>query len=90
MLRRPPAVAGRRIRRALRAPLRFLLTKLVCAWLRRRNLFVLHRLFASSVGELRCFTAFTTFGAPLDVTVASLRVEHLFPADEATRAALAN
>jgi transcriptional regulator with XRE-family HTH domain len=45
---------------------------------------------ASSAGELRFFTAFTTFGAPLDVTVASLRVEHLFPADEATRAALAN
>ena len=56
MLRRPPAVAGRRIRRALRAPLRFLLTKLVCAWLRRRNLFVLHRLFASSVGEPLCMT----------------------------------
>ncbi len=45
---------------------------------------------ASSVGELRFFTTFTTFGAPLDVTVASLRVEHLFPADEATRAALAD
>jgi transcriptional regulator with XRE-family HTH domain len=43
---------------------------------------------ASSAGELRFFTAFTTFGAPLDVTVASLRVEHLFPADAATRAAL--
>ena len=45
---------------------------------------------ASTVGELRFFTTFTTFGAPLDVTVASLRVEHLFPADAATRAALAN
>jgi transcriptional regulator with XRE-family HTH domain len=37
-------------------------------------------------GELRFFSAFTTFGAPLDVTAASLRVEHFFPADEATRA----
>lgn len=34
---------------------------------------------------LRFFSVFTTFGAPLDVTVASLRVEHFFPADEATR-----
>jgi hypothetical protein len=40
-------------------------------------------------GELRFFSAFTTFGAPLDVTAASLRVEHFFPADEATRARLA-
>jgi transcriptional regulator with XRE-family HTH domain len=40
-------------------------------------------------GELRFFSTFTTFGAPLDVTLASLRVEHLFPADEATRRALA-
>ncbi len=37
-------------------------------------------------GVLRFFSAFTTFGAPLDVTAASLRVEHFFPADEATRA----
>ena len=34
---------------------------------------------------LRFFSVFTTFGAPLDVTVASLRVEHFFPADDATR-----
>lgn len=34
---------------------------------------------------LRFISVFTTFGAPLDVTVASLRVEHFFPADEATR-----
>jgi transcriptional regulator with XRE-family HTH domain len=39
-------------------------------------------------GELAFFSTFTTFGSPLDVTVASLRVEHLFPADAATRAAL--
>jgi transcriptional regulator with XRE-family HTH domain len=44
---------------------------------------------ASAAGELRFLSTFTTFGAPLDVTVASLRVEHLFPADAATRAALA-
>ncbi|MFO0451380.1 MAG: helix-turn-helix domain-containing protein [Pseudomonadota bacterium] len=43
---------------------------------------------ASPVGELRFLSTFTTFGAPLDVTVASLRVEHLFPADAATWAAL--
>jgi transcriptional regulator with XRE-family HTH domain len=43
----------------------------------------------SSAGELTFFSAFTTFGTPLDVTIASLRVEHLFPADAATRAALA-
>jgi len=43
----------------------------------------------SAVGELRFFSAFTTFGTPFDVTIASLRVEHMFPADEATREALA-
>ena len=43
----------------------------------------------SRAGELRFFSAFTTFGAPLDVTLASLRIEHLFPADDATRRALA-
>lgn len=40
-------------------------------------------------GELRFFSAFTTFGAPLDVTAASLRVEHFFPADAATRQRMA-
>jgi transcriptional regulator with XRE-family HTH domain len=40
-------------------------------------------------GVLRFFSAFTTFGAPLDVTAASLRVEHFFPADEATRQRMA-
>ena len=29
------------------------------------------------------------FGTPLDITLASLKVEHLFPSDEETRAALA-
>lgn len=40
-------------------------------------------------GVLRFFSVFTTFGGPLDVTVASLRVEHFFPADEATRQCMA-
>lgn len=43
----------------------------------------------TAAGELRFFSTFTTFGTPLDVTVASLRVEHMFPADAPTRAALA-
>lgn len=37
------------------------------------------------VGRLSFFSTFTTFGTPLDITVASLRVEHQFPADEETR-----
>jgi transcriptional regulator with XRE-family HTH domain len=44
--------------------------------------------FRTAGGELSFFSTFTTFGAPLDVTIASLRVEHMFPADEATRQAL--
>lgn len=43
----------------------------------------------SSAGELAFFSTFTTFGTPLDVTLASLRVEHLFEADEDTRRAMA-
>ena len=45
--------------------------------------------FGSSLGELAFFSAFTTFGSPMDVTAASLRVEHLFPADARTRTLLA-
>ena len=41
-------------------------------------------------GELKFFSAFTTFGAPLDVTAASLRVEHFFPADALTQQRLAD
>ncbi len=37
-----------------------------------------------SQGELRFLSTFTTFGMPLDITVASLRIEHLIPADPAT------
>lgn len=39
----------------------------------------------TSQGVLTFFSAFTTFGAPLEITTASLRIEHFFPADEATR-----
>ncbi len=42
----------------------------------------------SRVGELRLFSMFSSFGAPLDVTLASLRIEHLFAADAATAQAL--
>lgn len=38
----------------------------------------------SSLGELRFLSTFTTFGMPQDITVASLRIEHLIPADPAT------
>lgn len=47
---------------------------------------VLTTRFATPHGELAFFSMFTTFGTPLDITLAPLRVEHLFPADEATRA----
>ena len=50
---------------------------------------LMHTRLRSTAGELALFSAFTTFGTPLDVTVASLRVEHFFPADVATREALA-
>lgn len=49
---------------------------------------LLHTRFRSAAGELTFFSTFTTFGTPFDVTLASLRVEHLFPADEATQNAL--
>jgi hypothetical protein len=31
---------------------------------------------------------FTTFGTPQDITLASLRVEHMFAADDVTRAVI--
>jgi hypothetical protein len=46
------------------------------------------RLRAADGQVLSFFSAFTSFGTPLDITLASLKVEHLFPADEATRLAL--
>lgn len=42
--------------------------------------------FASEYGTLSFFTMLTTFGTPQHITLASLRVEHMFAADEATRA----
>jgi transcriptional regulator with XRE-family HTH domain len=49
---------------------------------------VLTTRFATEHGELAFFSLFTTFGTPQDITLASLRVEHLFAADERTRSAL--
>jgi len=39
--------------------------------------------------ELSMFTTLTTLGTPTDVTLSELRIEHYFPADEATERALA-
>jgi hypothetical protein len=39
-------------------------------------------------GQLSFFRVLSTFGAPHDITLASMRVEHMFPADEHTRAVL--
>jgi transcriptional regulator with XRE-family HTH domain len=47
---------------------------------------VLTTRFATPYGELAFFSMFSTFGTPQDITLASLRVEHVFAADEATRA----
>jgi transcriptional regulator with XRE-family HTH domain len=49
---------------------------------------VLTTRFATPYGELAFFSMFTTFGTPQDITLASLRVEHMFAADEATLATL--
>jgi len=35
-------------------------------------------------GDLNFLSTFTTFGMPQDVTVTSLRIEHLIPADPHT------
>jgi transcriptional regulator with XRE-family HTH domain len=40
------------------------------------------------LGELAFFSIVSTFGSPQSVTLASLRIEHLFAADEATRQVL--
>ena len=51
---------------------------------------LLETVLRTTAGDvLRFLSAFTTFGAPLDVTAASLRVEHFFPADAATRERMA-
>lgn len=49
---------------------------------------VLTTRYATEYGELAFFSMFTTFGTPQDITLASLRVEHLFAADEFTHAVL--
>lgn len=49
---------------------------------------VLTTRYATPFGELAFFAMFTTFGTPQDITLASLRVEHLFAADAATREVL--
>jgi transcriptional regulator with XRE-family HTH domain len=46
---------------------------------------VLTTRFATAHGELAFFSMFSTFGTPPDITLASLRVEHVFAADEGTR-----
>ncbi|MFH7242267.1 MAG: helix-turn-helix domain-containing protein [Spirulina sp.] len=49
---------------------------------------VLTTRYATPYGELAFFAMFTTFGTPQDITLASLRVEHLFAADAATQTIL--
>ena len=49
---------------------------------------VLTTRFATAHGPLAFFSMFTTFGTPQDITLASLRVEHMFAADASTRAVL--
>jgi hypothetical protein len=49
---------------------------------------VLTTRFSTAHGELAFFSMFSTFGTPQDITLASLRVEHLFAADDATRAVI--
>jgi hypothetical protein len=51
---------------------------------------VLTTRFATKHGELAFFSMFTTFGTPQDITLASLRVEHMFAADEVTRSVLSS
>ncbi|MCF8204422.1 MAG: helix-turn-helix transcriptional regulator [Methylotenera sp.] len=46
------------------------------------------RLRAADGRVLSFFSALTSFGTPLDITLASLKVEHLFPTDDLTRQAL--
>ena len=45
---------------------------------------VLTNRFASAHGTLSFFSMFSTFGSPQDITLASLRVEHLFATDTDT------
>ena len=45
--------------------------------------------YATPLGELSFLSMFTTFGTPQSITLASLRIELLFPADDHTRAVMA-
>ena len=42
--------------------------------------------FGTEFGELAFFSMFRTFGTFRDITLASLWVEHMFAADEGTKA----
>jgi transcriptional regulator with XRE-family HTH domain len=55
---------------------------------RRGDVMVGLRLATPDGGELSFFSTITTFGTPLDITVAELSIEAFFPADAATAAAL--
>jgi transcriptional regulator with XRE-family HTH domain len=61
--------------------------KPLCAWPRQMAP-VLTTRFATTLGELAFFSMFSTFGTPQDITLASLRVEHIFCADEMTKSVL--
>ena len=50
---------------------------------------VLTTRFSTVHGELAFFSMFSTFGTPQDITLASMRVEHIFAADDLTRAVIA-
>lgn len=45
--------------------------------------------FATAYGELAFFRMFSTFGSPQDITLSSLRVEHMFAANDVTKNVLA-
>jgi len=49
---------------------------------------ILSTVFKTSCGLLGFFSMFTTFGTPQDITLAALRVEHMFAADARARAVL--
>jgi transcriptional regulator with XRE-family HTH domain len=49
---------------------------------------VLTARYATAFGPLAFFSLFTTFGTPQDITLASLRLEHLCAADAHTRAVM--
>jgi hypothetical protein len=61
--------------------------KLLAQWPRQMAP-VLTTRFATAHGELAFFSMFSTFGTPQDITLTSLRVEHIFAADAHTRAVL--